>query len=337
MKHYSLFLSLFVIFIHGPAFCQEKAIIDLASEKDWTMQIDGAGEWIGVKVPYGGWNSDRQYKLLDENTDVKDYVIYKREIKAPSEIDRSVVKLCFGAVNFGAEVYVDDVMVCQHHSNFTAFEADITNCLRAKKSCIVKVKAYVLDQYKNSKGQYSMPTGFIYGNKHVKYPFGIARFVRMEIYPEVYISNVFVRPSVTYRQLNYDVTIANGSTKRREVILHSGLDCWNGRSFDYPKIKDSKAEIDAGQSKTITISAPWLSGPDSYWWPNIPFREDYTATLHNLNLSLTSPRGKQLYKVTQRFGFVEHAEGPYYYTVNGVRVNLPSDASAATQGCVYDA
>lgn len=338
MKRYILlFLSFLGVLVHAPAICQERTVIDLASESDWTMQIDGTGEWFNVKVPYGGWNSDRQYKLLDENMDVKDYVTYKREVKAPSGIDKSIVKLCFGAVNFGAEVYVDDVMVCQHHSTFTSFETDVTKYLRAKKSCTVKVKAYVLNHYKNSEGKYTMPTGFIYADKNSKFPFGIARFVRMEVYPEVYISNVFVRPSVTYQQLSYDVTIANGSTKMQEVVLHSGLDCWNGKEFDYPELKDIKTSIDPGQSKTITISAPWQLGPDSYWWPNIPFSEDYVATLHNLTLSLTNTRGRQIYNMIQRFGFVEHAEGPYYYTVNGVRVNLPSDASAATQGCVYDA
>lgn len=38
----------------------------------------------------------------------------------------------------------------------------------------------------------------------------------------------------------------------------------------------------------------------------------------------------------QRFGFVEHAEGPYYYTVNGVRVSGFSDSMAYGQLHEYD-
>jgi hypothetical protein len=316
---------------------QDVKYVNLSSDKDWTMQIDGVGRWIKVKVPYGGWNSDKQYTMLDENKDVKDYVIYKRKIVAPINIEGKVVKLHFGAVNFGAEIYVDNVLVGEHHSNFTAFDIDITHFLRAKKECTIEVKAYILNHYKNEKGEYTMPTGFIYNNKLVKYPFGIARNVRLDIYPEVYISDIFVRPSVMSHTLSYDLTISNAGGKRQDVTINSFLENWNKKSFNYPHIANKTVTLNPKETKRVSVSVAWNLGPESFWWPNIPFKEDYVATLHNLCLNLFNGSGRKIFTMKQRFGFVEHSEGPYYYTINGVRVNMPSDASAATQGCVYDA
>jgi hypothetical protein len=337
MRRILLFSALLLCYSYTCLWGQVKREINLSSDQDWTMQIDGQGEWLKVKVPYGGWNSDRQYKLLDENKDVKDYVVYKRLLKAPSGIEKSIAKLSFGAVNFGAEVYVDGVLVGEHHSTFTAFSIDITRFLREKAECTLLVKAYVLNHYKNKKGEYTMPTGYIYDSKLVKYPFGIARYVRLDLYPEVYISEVFVRPSVTTRTLSYDLTVCNESNLRQHITLQSALQSWNKKAFAYPRIPSRTVVLNAHETKAITVDVPWNLGIDSFWWPNIPFREDYVATLHHLCLTLLDGSGHSLFTTKQRFGFVEHAEGPYYYTVNGVRVNMPSDASAATQGCVYDA
>lgn len=313
-----------------------RQVIDLSSETAWKLQIDGKGKKIPVNVPYGGWNSDRQKVLLDENTDVQDFVVYSRVISIPDSLDNKVVKIHFGAVNFGAEVYLDEKLVTTHHSNFTAFDADITPYVQAGRKHTLKVKAYVLNHYKDANGKYTIPTGYIYDKKLVKYPFGIARKVEMHVYPRIYIEDVFVKPSVSLASLSYDVQVVNATDKEEMVRLSSQLKPWKNKQFDYPYISDTTFAIPANSTVCVQIKdIPWHLGKESYWWPNIPFAEDYQATLHYLDLNL-SANGAEQYELRQRFGFVEHAEGPFYYTVNGVRVNLPSDASAVTQGCVYD-
>jgi len=79
----------------------------------------------------------------------------------------------------------------------------------------------------------------------------------------------------------------------------------------------------------------WNLGTGSYWWPNIPFREDYEAELHWLKLSLLED-GQLLHRRQQRFGFVEYGEGPYYYTVNGVRFTSFGDSNSYGQVGEYD-
>lgn len=310
--------------------------IDLASEKDWQIQIDGKGKWQSVKVPYGGWNSDRQDILLDENTDVKDFVIYRRWVDIPKEAKGKVVKIHFGAVNFGAEIYLDGKLITTYMSNFTAFDADITSAVKPGKRQLLEVKTYLLNHFKDEKGSYMMPTGFIYDRKIVKYPFGIARKVEMNLYPEVYISDLFIKPSVSLTKLSYEIWIENRTNIDRKLELSAALSSWNHDNFRYPTINDTAFIAKANSTTHLVVDhIPWLLGKESYWWPNIPFREGYIAKLHHLALKVREGEA-EWNSHTQRFGFVEHNEGPYYYTINGVRVNLPSDATAVTQGCVYD-
>ena len=79
----------------------------------------------------------------------------------------------------------------------------------------------------------------------------------------------------------------------------------------------------------------WALGSGSYWWPNKPFRENYAPQLHNLDIAL-SEKGKTLQTLTRRFGFAEWTEGPYYYLVNGVRLNFISDATPEAAMSEYD-
>ena len=59
------------------------------------------------------------------------------------------------------------------------------------------------------------------------------------------------------------------------------------------------------------------------------------AQLHVLNFTITE--AERIWQThTQRFGFVEYGEGPYYYTVNGVRVTGITDSTAEGQASFYD-
>lgn len=108
------------------------------------------------------------------------------------------------------------------------------------------------------------------------------------------------------------------------------------KGFDYPAIPDFSVEIPAGEVRKATLpSVPWNLGLRSYWWPNIPYREDYSATLHWLNLSLTEDH-QVIHRRKERFGFVGHAEGPFFYTVNGVRYTSMGGSISHGQVGDYD-
>jgi hypothetical protein len=156
------------------------------------------------------------------------------------------------------------------------------------------------------------------------------------LYAPVHVAEVFVRPSVKRDQLETRVWVRNSTAEDKRVTLRASLAAWDGHDWKYPTLPAAETVVPARSVKELTIGpVKWGLGPGSYWWPNIPFREDYKATLHWLNLALEAD-GKTCHNYRQRFGFVEHAEGPYYYTVNGVRYTSFGDSNSYGQVGEYD-
>ena len=230
---------------------------------------------------------------------------------------------------------------------------DLTNFATPGREQTLQVKAFhqrhywvPVSKYPKFKGHgqkmtSEVPVGFDFscqrlhsGNSNVGY--GITRSIHLEIQPAVHIEDTFVRPSVTKYQLACDVWLHNTTGIDRTLKIHASLTSWNKRKWNYPAIPPASISVPAGQTVKITIGPiPWNLGRESYWWPNIPFREDYAAQLHILNFEITeAARVWQTHP--QRFGFVEHGEGPFYYTVNGVRVTGISDSTAEGQVSFYD-
>jgi len=324
-------------------------IIDLASAREWTLSIDD-GPARGIIVPGAGFNSDRQdppwIEMCGDGNGqrmVKDHVVYQRKIKIPKSADGKAVLLEVGAVNHGAEVYLVDgekeTLVATHIGPNLPFAADLTGYASPGREYLLQIKAYPMWHYHNA-----VPNGFIYQEGWTdptngwasKFSFGIAKYVRLVVYPPVRIRDVFVRPSVSQASLACDVWLENHSADERPVKLRASLSPWNAAHWKYPSLSDITATVPAHSQIKVTIGpVNWGLGNASYWWPNKPFREDYTPQLHNLELSLAEKR-KTLQTLTRRFGFVEWTEGPFYYLVNGVRINLISDATPEPAMSEYD-
>ena len=330
------------------------ATLDLASDTAWTLRLDG-GVPRPVKVPGGGWNSDLQQPPIQVLQDVKDFVLYERKIDMPAAAQGQVVQLRFGAVSHGCEVMLDGKKVGEHHGPQVAFEMDLTDKAVAGTQQTLQVKAYHRRHYLKP-GQsktaevavgWDFPEGGDpasrteastwcdwHGNSKVGY--GILRSIALVVLPAVQVQEVFVQPSVARKQLVCAVWLRNATARERKVTLGAALTSCNKRDWKYPPIAPVEVTLPArGVMKVLLGPVAWGLGPDSYWWPNIPFREDYVPQLHTLDLTVSE--GTRIWqKFPQRFGFVEHAEGPFFYTVNGVRVTGISDGTPEGGISYYD-
>ena len=312
--------------------------MDLASDTAWILRVDG-GPKRSIKVPGGGWNSDYQSPKIPTMS-VKDHVMYERELTVPKISEGQVTVLDFGGVNHGAEVFVDGTSVATHHGPEVAFKMDISKFVVPGKSHRLQVKALHRAHYaiEGNKKSCSVPVGWDFpadeehwaprwsGNSKVGY--GIINDINLEVYPAVYIKDVFVRPSVSNEELTVWLWVRNSTDKTVRTSVQATLSSWNKMCWNYPEIAGKEVTIQPRTSVRVVLdSVAWTLGEKSYWWPNIPFDEDYRTVLHNLNLSLAVD-DNVVNEHRQRFGFVEWGEGPYYYTVNGVRVNQISDSTA---------
>jgi beta-galactosidase/beta-glucuronidase len=169
-----------------------------------------------------------------------------------------------------------------------------------------------------------------------KFSYGISRYVELSIRPLVHIKNIHVQPSVSTNSLKIDLWIYNGSSDSKDLLVMPELSAWNDIEWNYPAIESRAVFIDAGEVKKVTLGpVAWDLGPESYWWPNKPYREDYMATLHNIHFE-SKEKKKIVDMKVQRFGFVEWSEESNYYTVNGVRINMISDGTPEPAMSEYD-
>jgi hypothetical protein len=349
MKNHRLSLILITVVLI-PVFlsCSSKVseTIDLASDTAWELCIDD-GPWRNIKVPGGGYNSDLQDQPLIDQENVRDHVTYKRSITIPGFGKGDVIKINFGGVNHGCDEYLNDMYVGGHAGPMMPFDVDITDFVEPGGEYELKVVSYpqwhyhyevphafVYDEYRNhpdTKPDWSSEVGWA-----TKFGYGITKSVGLVVLPGVYISDVFVQPSVTENSLRYDVWIHNHTGKSKEVEIISGLNSWNGDQWNYPVLDPVNVIISPRQIKKIEIGpVQWKPGPESYWWPNKPFREEYKARLHNLTIAVLE-KNKEWDSRIQRFGFVEWTEGPNYYMVNGVRINQVSDGTPEPAMSEYD-
>ena len=348
------------------------ADIDLASDTVWTLRADN-GTARPIKVPGGGWNSDWQEPRIDTMTGVNDYVLYERKLVVPAIVDNQVTKISFGAVNYGADVFVNDKLMGSHAGSMTPFEVDISSAIVPGKDCALKVKTYhrrhymvpvpgsptELSPFQTNKVSRKAPTKLTcsipvsidtpvgsqnwvgcgwYGKD--KFAYGIIRHIKIKVLPPIHVDEIFVKPSVSNDTLTVVVSVRNSLSAEKSLVLSGRFSPRISGSWQYPPIPDTSLTIPAGKSMEVVIGPiKWGLGPKSYWWPNIPFREDYAATLHNLVLDIKEPGwllSKKHQTYTQRFGFCEHSEGPYYYMVNGVRVFQVGDVTTESQIGNYD-
>ena len=329
--------------------------IDLASDTAWTLRCDD-GPVRAIKVPGGGWNSDQQSPRIQEMREVKDYVLYERKITIPARYSEQAVRLRFGAVTHGCEVFLDDKKVGEHHSPQVAFEMDLTAQAKPGSEQVLQVKAFHRRHYfkpgDNKTAEIAVGWDYPAGDDAAtraeakrwsrwmgqsKVGYGILRSIDLAVLPAVHVGEVFVRPSVSRRELVCDVWLRNTTGKARTVALDASLSSWNKSDWRYPDIPAATATIPAHATVKVRLGpVSWTPGSESYWWPNIPFREGYRAQLHCLNFTVAEA-GAPCHTTSTRFGFVEHGEGPHYYTVNGVRVTGLSDGAAEGGLSHYDA
>ena len=230
---------------------------------------------------------------------------------------------------------MDGAVVGTNTTSFTPSVFDVTGFVTPGGthaiSLVVKGRKGLL----NAAGRKNVPDA---AGWSANVPQGIFRSAMVRVYPDVYVSDVFVRPDVAGDTLSYDVTIANTGATDRQLTLSGALSSWNCDPLVYPLLPDTSVTVPAGQSLQISVGpVSWGVGPASYWWPNVPYQSDYTARLHYLRVALRDG-GTLVHERLARFGFRDITQAhatpqSTYYFLNGVRVNFRGDN---LQGADYD-
>ena len=145
-----------------------------------------------------------------------DALWYSREITIPKDWDGQRIILHFGAVDWKAEVYVDDRFVGEHTGGYTPFSFDITDALGKGRRHTLKVKVTdSTDKWYQPHGkQVSDPRGIWYTAVT-----GIWQTVWMEPVPSSSINSYYAVSDIDSGTLAVSVDAALAEGDNVEVVL----------------------------------------------------------------------------------------------------------------------
>lgn len=147
-------------------------------------------------------------------------LVYRRDFTTPSQWRGQRVLLHFGAVDWKADVWVNDVKVGSHTGGFTPFSFDITAALNANGKNTLTVKVWdPTDKGPQPRGkQVSRPEGIWYTPVS-----GIWQTVWLEPVPQRYIENLRITPDIDNHRLTVEVQTSDPvASDLLEVAVYDG-------------------------------------------------------------------------------------------------------------------
>ena len=144
-----------------------------------------------------------------------DALWYSREFKLPKKWKNSRIRLNFGAVDWKAEVYVDDKFVGEHKGGYAPFAFDITDSLSKKKThkLVVKVTDGTDSAFQPRGKQVANPNGIWYTAVT-----GIWQTVWMEPVNEVVVESYSAKADIEKSILNVRA-IARGAKVGDDCLI----------------------------------------------------------------------------------------------------------------------
>ena len=197
-------------------------------------------------------------KMMNE----KQELVYKRTFTVPSSWQKQNVLLHFGAVDWKADVWVNDIKVGSHTGGYTPFSFNITQALDRKGENTLVVKVWdPTDKGKQPRGkQVSKPIGIFYTQVS-----GIWQTVWLEPVAPSHINNLRITLYIDNSTLSLDVkTSGHTSMQRVDVEVFDG--------------KQSIAHGASINGEKVELNMP---KDMKLWSPSSPFIYDIKVTLRS--------------------------------------------------------
>lgn len=188
-------------------------------------------------------------------------LVYQRSFTIPSAWKNKRVLLHFGAVDWKADVWVNDIKVGSHTGGYAPFSFDITPALEGKSNKLtVKVWDPTDRSYQPHGKQVSNPSGIWYTPVS-----GIWQTVWLEPVNEKHIQDLRILPDIDRKMLTVDAAVANAADADMLEV----------------KVFDGDQLVATGKSINQQIVEIAMPADSKLWSPESPF-------LYTLQVSLKS-------------------------------------------------
>lgn len=256
---------------------------DLPSQSGW--------EEIPLKVP-SPWNVNgftngqggdfRAFPGYPEAwNDVKSGWL-KKTIRVPANWSGNRVVLHFEAVAGYTKIFMNGKQAGEHFDSFLPFKLDVTELLTPGEDAEILVWV-AHGSLLNDPGKYGR-RNYVAGSFWGIFIAGIWQDVYLQKYPDLYITDTYIRPWVDRDLLEVEVTVRNTRSKPLKFALDAAIQRWinlNGKSgLSIPEVNWKlgeeamhfsldKLEIGPGEEKTYLLSTP-VNGALDLWSPDSP-------------------------------------------------------------------
>ncbi len=236
---------------------------------------------------------------------------YRTGFFVPKHSDGSEITLCFNAVHYYSEFYINGRLVASDRDGFLPVEFSIRDSVKygQMNELVVGVKKY--DAFKivtpEGKVKVDFPIGSFWG-MHIA---GIWQDVFLKVYPEVYIKDVFVHTEVTEGKITVESALSGLNSEAYEL------------QYALREYKSEKSEIighsnASGSKFKDEFNYHNIPMDIRLWWPHDP-------KLYILEVFLIL-KGEILDIKTVRFGFrTVGMKGNKFY-LNGIPYNLRNES-----------
>jgi len=238
--------------------------------------------------------------------DYEGVAVYRRTFNAPKSWKNKITHLSFDAVNYRAEVYLNDNVVGVHEGGFTPFSFRIDSMLKFDQKNIITLRVLgpiLLETDKVIDGMGAMETpqwrGGITG--------GIWQSVRLVVSEKSYINDIFIEPNLKQNQAKITLSTTNFESSD------------SNDSIKFVVTESKTGKVVANKKITITMQ------PGKNQWQgviDIPKAKSWspdTPNLYTLKASI-SRNGKVSDKISERFGMREFTVANKRFYLNGKEI-----------------
>jgi hypothetical protein len=279
---------------HAPAQASTRTVRKLerfawriAREGDWrnfTVVLDGGGEWESVKIPHYGEPLGRTSTF------------YRRIITLDPWKTNEAVFIRFGAVDYKAHVFVNGGLAGSHEGFFSPFEFDITRFVRpGENSLFVQVDndfptlGVVNDpKYPDLMGdKLYAATGSGFddpeaGWHHDPPGMGIPQPVTIEVRPRVHVHDIFVRPLPEQHSAEAIIEVWNCDVEPRDIAINFAV---HGLNFSQSVLADRVVDRPDPAGAGVNFYRVRFAMPDfRLWSTDEPWLYDFQVGVQSAKL-----------------------------------------------------
>lgn len=213
-----------------------QALPTLAASSPVEMSLNGAWEIVFDHDNVGRehkWHTDKVFGALDNRREIsvpsawelmeQDYegvAFYRRTFAVPEDWAGKIARIRFDAVNYIAEVYVNDQVAGRHEGGFTPFELRVDRLLKPGEENVItlRVQGPLIRSEKEVDGIRRLETpqwrGGITG--------GIWQSVKLIATDAVYLKDVFLKPDWKTGELSVNVQVdqTDVASLSAEILLN---------------------------------------------------------------------------------------------------------------------